>query len=846
MILVNILHYIRVNHKWRSIVTLCLFLILFISSNAQVVNQKLPLVDFITNIESRFPYKFTYADDTIKDVSVDPLQNELSFEQILEYLAQQTSLKFILLANNFVSINKNNTPQIICGVLKDRYSKQPLEGVVIQGENTSTISNAAGEFELEVTTDNEIIIIGHLGYKTKNKPVTLFTEKCLDLHLDPKTETLSEVILSNYIIKGIDKANDGSFQIDYDNFDILPGLIETDVLQTIQALSGVQSADETVSNINIRGGTHDQNLILWDGIKMYQSGHFFGLISAINPLITKKAKLLKNGTSPEFTDGVSGTIIMNTDAAVNNDFGVSVGANMINADVFTDIPLGKKSSLQITSRKSIRDVVETPTYSSYSERISQDSEVDEQGFLISDIGFDFYDINLRWNYNISNKDQLRVNFLAINNELIFTENATINNLEQSRQSSLMQTSFAGGINYQRNWSEKIKSVLQIYETDYSLKAINANLQEEQRFLQENKVSETGIKLKAYYDLSEKLNVLTGYQFIETGVSNLNDIDRPVFREKRDRVIRTHGLFSQLYYTPQKSTAINLGVRYNYNEKFNTHIIEPRVSYNQKFLRYFNLEVLGELKHQNTSQVINFQNDFLGIEKRRWILSNEEDIPVIKSSQISLGLQYSRFGWLISTEGYAKKVNGITARSQGFRNQYEFVDAIGDYLVKGVDVLVNKRYKKLSSWMSYSYANNEYTFKTFRERNFPNNVETRHSLTFGSSYSFNDFKVSTGLSWNSGLPTTRPIPEEPIIDDQINYQDSNSSRLDEYFRVDISATYDFQISKGVQAHTGVSVWNIIDKENVINNYYQIDQQNVLQSVEELSLSITPNATFRVSF
>lgn len=846
MILVNILHYIRVNHKWRSIVTLCLFLILFISSNAQVVNQKLPLVDFITNIESRFPYKFTYADDTIKDVSVDPLQNELSFEQILEYLAQQTSLKFILLANNFVSINKNNTSQIICGVLKDRYSKQPLEGVVIQGENTSTISNAAGEFELEVTTDNEIIIIGHLGYKTKNKPVTLFTEKCLDLHLDPKTETLSEVILSNYIIKGIDKANDGSFQIDYDNFDILPGLIETDVLQTIQALSGVQSADETVSNINIRGGTHDQNLILWDGIKMYQSGHFFGLISAINPLITKKAKLLKNGTSPEFTDGVSGTIIMNTDAAVNNDFGVSVGANMINADVFTDIPLGKKSSLQITSRKSIRDVVETPTYSSYSERISQDSEVDEQGFLISDIGFDFYDINLRWNYNISNKDQLRVNFLAINNELIFTENATINNLEQSRQSSLMQTSFAGGINYQRNWSEKIKSVLQIYETDYSLKAINANLQEEQRFLQENKVSETGIKLKTYYDLSEKLNVLTGYQFIETGVSNLNDIDRPVFREKRDRVIRTHGLFSQLYYTPQKSTAINLGVRYNYNEKFNTHIIEPRVSYNQKFLRYFNLEVLGELKHQNTSQVINFQNDFLGIEKRRWILSNEEDIPVIKSSQISLGLQYSRFGWLISTEGYAKKVNGITARSQGFRNQYEFVDAIGDYLVKGVDVLVNKRYKKLSSWMSYSYANNEYTFKTFRERNFPNNVETRHSLTFGSSYSFNDFKVSTGLSWNSGLPTTRPIPEEPIIDDQINYQDSNSSRLDEYFRVDISATYDFQISKGVQAHTGVSVWNIIDKENVINNYYQIDQQNVLQSVEELSLSITPNATFRVSF
>jgi len=149
-------------------------------------------------------------------------------------------------------------------------------------------------------------------------------------------------------------------------------------------------------------------------------------------------------------------------------------------------------------------------------------------------------------------------------------------------------------------------------------------------------------------------------------------------------------------------------------------------------------------------------------------------------------------------------------------------------------------------MGYSYANNEYTFETFKERNFPNNVETRHSITFGSAYSFNDVKVSTGLSWNSGLPTTRPIPENPIIGDQINYQDSNSSRLDKYFRLDISATYDFQISKGVKAHTGVSVWNIIDKKNVINDYYQINQQDGIQKVEELSLSITPNATFRVSF
>lgn len=59
-------------------------------------------------------------------------------------------------------------------------------------------------------------------------------------------------------------------------FGILPGLIEPDILQTVQALPGIKSIDETVSDINVRGGTNDQNLILWNGIKMYQSGHFLG------------------------------------------------------------------------------------------------------------------------------------------------------------------------------------------------------------------------------------------------------------------------------------------------------------------------------------------------------------------------------------------------------------------------------------------------------------------------------------------------------------------------------------------------------------------------------------------
>ena len=122
------------------------------------------------------------------------------------------------------------------------------------------------------------------------------TKQCETIYLTSKTEDLTEIILSSYLTNGINKIIDGSISINYKNFGAVPGLIETDVLQTIQALSGFQSIDETVSNINVRGGTHDQNLILWDGIKMYQAGHFFGLISALNPRITKRVTLIKNGS----------------------------------------------------------------------------------------------------------------------------------------------------------------------------------------------------------------------------------------------------------------------------------------------------------------------------------------------------------------------------------------------------------------------------------------------------------------------------------------------------------------------------------------------------------------------
>ena len=801
-------------------------------------------------LQDKHQCSFTYAHDVVKDIFVVPPPENISLKENIDYLKLKTGLVFKILENNIITINARNTSFYICGYVIDSGTKIPLENATIIGKNNNTLSDSFGYFKLMVTSNREGVVIRHLGYTALSEFASSFNEgTCSTLFLSTSIEVFSEVVLKDYIAKGIYKLSDGSFNINFSDFGILPGLIETDVLQTIQALPGIQSANETVSDINIRGGTNDQNLVLWDGIKMYQSGHFFGLISIFNPLITTNVSIVKNGTGVDLTDGVSGTISMKTDSEITNVFSGSLGLNFINADAFVDIPIHENSSIQISARKAISDILEKPTYAEYFKRILQDSEVENNTSEVinSDVKFDFYDTSIRWLYNISDKDQLHLNFININNELVFNETAILNQNEESKQSNLQQNSIAASLFYKRNWNDNFITTFQLFETDYTLKSINADILRQRRVLQENDITETSMKLNNHYQISSIFSISGGYHFTESIVRNLIDVDNPIVIKSVKEVIREHAGFTQLnFLSSTKRTIIRLGGRYNYIEKFKKHLIEPRFSLNQKLVDNLSLELLGEMKHQNTSQIINFQNDFLGIEKRRWLLSNNQDIPIIQSQQISAGLNYNYKGWLVSAEGYYKEVKGITAQSQGFLNQYILERTNGSYNAKGIDFLINKKINKFGLWLSYGYTNNKYTFKNLSVTNFPNNLDIRHALTFGSSYSSKAFKISAGLNWHTGKPMTTPVAGNEIIDGTINYEEPNNSRLPEYLRIDASATYTFTLTGKIKATTGISIWNAFNHKNSISSYYIINSGNTVEKISNNALNFTPNFSFRVKF
>lgn len=665
-------------------------------------------------------------------------------------------------------------------------------------------------------------------------------------------QKLEEVVILNYLIQGISKKSDGKISMNNDSFGILPGLTEPDVLQSIKALPGILSADETVSNINVRGGTHDQNLILWDGIKMYQSGHFFGLVSAFNPYLTSKVDVSKNGTSAKYGDGVSSVIDIQQPNALDQDSKYGLGFNLLSAGGFSKIPISDKTEIQVSARRSITDLIYTPTYDQYLKRVFEDSDFNNEqsasGNNTSDNEtFYFYDFSTKLLYDATPSDQFRINFATINNNLNYDESLINDSLVETHQSNLQQKNIVLGVQYLKYWSGTITSTAQAYLSNYQLDASNVNLMDGFTLDQQNKVRDMGIKLNLTNHIDSNLKLHSGYQFSEVSVVNSEAMTDLTYSNYSKHINRNHAIYSEAEFTSgNKNTYARIGLRINYVDKFGEVFTEPRIAVSHKFNNQFRLEFLAEFKSQTVSQTIDLQNDFLGIEKRRWILSDEKTIPMIASKQASVGLHYNKNKLLVGAEVFIKDVEGITTRSQGFQNQYQFFNAIGSYQTKGIDVLANKQFGEFSAWASYSFSVNDYRFEGLNnDETFPNNVDIRHSVSLACTYNLNPFKIAIGVDYRSGIPHTEPSEDQSgsIL---IDYGSPNATRLPDYLRTDISITYQFAMGKFTKGIFGASIWNVFDRNNILNSHYILNEENDLVKVEKKALGITPNMSFRVLF
>ena len=865
----------------KIILSFC-FLVFTLVVFAQNQPKKISLQAVLISIEKEHNVKFSYNSNLIKNITCFLFKNEKTLEEKLANLDKQTFLNFKKIDARYVVISEKEitTNNIICGVLLNTKTNQfvAFSSVIIKGTSRGTNSDETGKFTLKNVASNQEITIQSIGFSSVTIPAFKFiNQSCLTIKLIEDNIELEEVLISDYITQGISKKQNGAIEVSPKKLGILPGLIEPDVLLSLQLLPGIQSSSETASGLQIRGSSPDQNLVLFDGIKMYQSGHFFGLISSFNPYVTKKISLYRNGTKAKFGDRIGGVLDISSGDDIPT-FEAGFGVNLTHADAFVKTPLfNNKAGLVFSARRSITDIVETITYKNFSESVFQNTRILD-GLVnnpnqSSNVNNDFYfqDYNLKFVAETSDKSKLSISNLYNKNHLDFSSEN-----QRFREKSIDRITYKNSgtrllWNYKTssNFSQNLDFHISEYDFDYlgnrNETRNNQNDNQNREFEIKNNVKDHGINYDFTYNLSTNFQFNGGYQFSKTNIyylyqTNFNTPNNMLLNAEKN-FNTTNAFFSEVQLKKGKSY-INLGFRANHFSAVKEWFLEPRLFASTKISDSFSLKTSGEIKNQAVSQIIEYRNNGIGLENNIWATANNA-IPILNSKQFSVGFLYQKNGWNLDVDIYKKKVKGITLMTDDIanstpNNQVPFYIS-GESDISGLELLLKKRFGNYRSWISYSYSKTNQQYKELNNGNSFSGINSiPHSFTWSHTYKMKQFEFSLGWNFRSGIPYTEATGTFTDLNNnlRVSYGTVNAQRLPNYQKFDFSSTYKFNFSKkkNIQGKIGLSLMNVLNEKNILDRTYELKIVNSPGNIEEqklvktdrLSLGFTPNVVFRLTF
>lgn len=843
----------------RSTLITCILLQVAVMAFAQP-SKNTRLGDILPMIEARHGVSFSYKSSLIAGKRVDTtgVMRILSTDSLLKFLEGSVGLRFekIKGSDKYVVISafRATDPVTVYGRVLGA-NQSPLIGAAIYTDlRKGTISDIEGRFRLEEVPYDQQITISHLGYE----PLVLFAYELLQpLHtpvrLKVGARVLEEFVVMDYTTKGIDK-QDNTLIINTKRLNLLPGWVEPDIMQALQLSPGVSAPLESSSNLYVRGGTPDQNLVLWNGIKTYDQSHFFGAISAFNPVIPQRVAFSKSGTNPMYGDRIGGIIDIKTDAPMPKKVGGSAGINLLSADLFLETPIIKDTlSFNVSGRRSFSDIIETPTFLRFADRAFQNTKIlaSDTSRTTRDSQFFFSDLSTSVLFQPTDKNTFRFNGLLTENKLNFTSTSVANSFHD-----LLRTGSEG---FNLSWTGKLKAGRSFSISPYFLRYglyyqfAALDTEGEAYSTKENLIREKGLRTSLLVSSDTNHALEVGYQYSDNrigyafreeadGVSLLLDSD--------DQRLHAHSLFGY-FQKKWRGLSLDLGSRVNYLSGWDRWILEPRVQVSYAYPRV-SVGTSYEYRTQTVSQIRESVVSDLSLENKVWTLSSQDRFPLITSHQVSgeLGLHYN--GWLVETDLYWRLVEGITSLTFGFlnpnpeNNEYR----VGEAKIKGLDILVRKRIGGYSGVMAYSYIDTQNRFDQFFDNQpFPGNWNIKHLLKFNHFYNWGHFSFSASWTWHSGKVFTAP---ESVIEEGgtplIRVENINKEVLPDYHRLDLSVSYKIHTKGSVKYLLGASVLNVYNQRNLINHELRRSPGigGDLLSSTFYGLPITPNLVFRASW
>ena len=833
-----------------------------------------PMVEVVKEFEQEANVVINYDPELLVGHQFSGQLNFAQPQQALSQLFDRTPFLFEWSNNTVLLLPAPVKEYIICGKIVDQQQQTPLPfaNIYLSDYSSGTQSNEDGFFEWRFSTHiNEQLIISYLGYQSITLEVaTLAQGDCPEYTLALDYDLLGgEIIVKDYLLDGITKGEAYSgVRMDYDQISSTLSALEQDILKATQLLPGITSVDESATNLQIRGSTTDQNLILWEGATLYAPGHLFGMISAINPFVVEEVNIYTGVVDPSYDNRVGGIIDMSLSDSIGQQWHGGVGTTFSEAHAFVRAPIfDDKFSVLLSGRHNISGVYQSPTLSSYANKVFQLSKVPDQqaeaqeGEAATRQELQFYDWNAKVIFKPSNKLLFKAalfrSFNSFNYQFTFFENQ----FETTDQVTSDATAFSGTM----IWTPNKKSSLNIalitskYSNEYFYQLVENNLGVETsigRLLNEIKDEKLAISYNYKPSKTWAFDFGYDYSFKETNYNlELRINVEPDYEDINNTLGDFHNFFTAVNYQ-QRNFHLNAGLRLTNYPQHSTTFYSPRLNLQYALNPHLKFNASAGVFHQFISQLINFGQNELQIDNAVWVLSGEETNSSMRADKFALGLTYDFQTWLFNAEAYYHKVMGLNTLYAPVTGRVEFDFSPGSSTAKGIDFLLKKRWAHYSIWANYSLSEVRYQFPDLLDGSFYGTNDNRHNFSLVNNWSYNRWTFSLSWQWHSGLPYSIPQIEEDINEETeerfyyTDYEDLNDQRLRDYSRVDLGIQYRLQFKQSkYKAEIALSLINLLNRSNALSREYFIEgigedgEEIALFEVERKLLRRTPQVLIR---
>lgn len=788
------------------------------------------LEEFIKYLENSTGFSFIYGEEVKINRRITLEVKQKTIREILDQAFKNEPIGYQIAGRHILLQKKKQKPVsrkfTISGYVTDGTSAETLIGANIleSRQQQGTTTNPYGFYSITLPAGETELSFSYLGYTTRQYRLELSKDTLINVLMQDNNQLEEVVIVSDKAEAGITATQMGAQEIPIAQIKNTPSILgEADVMKTIQLMPGVQAGVEGSAGLYVRGGGPDQNLILLDGVPVYNVDHLFGFFSVFTPEAVKKVTLFKSSFPARFGGRLSSVVDVRSNDGDMKKYHGTLSVGLLSSKIQLEGPIIRdKTSFNISARRSYIDLIAKP-------------------FMPKDdkISYYFYDINAKINHKFSDRSRLFLNFYNGKDSYYFKTTDSSSSMYKDKMSLNWGNTIATA-RWNYIFNQKLFSNTTVAYNKYRMDA-NSTVYTKTNLIES--ISESNYHSNYHSGICDWSYLIdfdynpTPTHRIKFGAGYLHHDFRPEvatskIQEKEDGITKQDTLYNSISNSTIQAHEVSAYIEDNFDigsrlrmnvglhlsmfrvQKRNYFSAQPRVSARYQLTRHTALKAsytkMSQYIHLLSSTPISMPTDL-------WVPVTSKIKPM-QAHQYSLGSYYTGLpGWEFSVEGYYKQMRNVLeykegvsflGSSSGWENKVE----MGKGRSMGIEFMAQKTTGKTTGWIAYTLAKSDRKFAVGGINNgerFPYKYDRRHNLSLVVNHKFSN-RIDIGASWIFSTGGTATIAEEvtAIIrpgEDAIQQKDyiekRNNYRLPASHRLNIGVNFNKKTKHGVRT------WNI---------------------------------------